>query len=83
MCQLIIDKMKNRISIAEYGNKDGYSIFVQHGLIASIKDYSIFSKLIESGIRLICIARPGYGDSSPYSLRNIGEWGNTVRGCSR
>jgi pimeloyl-ACP methyl ester carboxylesterase len=78
MRQITIDKMQNKISIAEYGNRDGYPILVQHGLIASIKDFSIFKILIDNGIRLICIARPGYGESSPYILRNIGEWGNAV-----
>jgi pimeloyl-ACP methyl ester carboxylesterase len=66
----------NLLSYAEYGNKYGYPILVQHGLIASITDYHLFDRLIESGRRLICIARPGYGESSPYVMKNMAEWGD-------
>jgi pimeloyl-ACP methyl ester carboxylesterase len=68
----------NLLSYAEYGNKNGYPILVQHGLIASISDYHLFDRLIESGTRLICIARPGYGESSPYRMKNMAEWGDIV-----
>lgn len=68
----------NLLSYAEYGDKNGYPILVQHGLIASISDYHLFDRLIESGTRLICIARPGYGESSPYSMNNMAEWGDIV-----
>jgi len=46
----------NSLSYAEYGDKNGYPILVQHGLIASITDYHLFDRLIESGMYLICIA---------------------------
>jgi len=49
---------------------------VQHGLIASITDYHLFDRLLEAGLYLICIARPGYGKSSPYVMNNIAEWGD-------
>lgn len=66
------------LSYAEYGDRKGNLILVQHGLIASISDYHLFDRLIEAGERLICIARPGYGESSPYRMRNIAEWGEIV-----
>jgi pimeloyl-ACP methyl ester carboxylesterase len=66
------------LSYAEYGKQDGYSILVQHGLIASIRDHHLFDRLIEAGVHLICIARPGYGESSPYSLSNMAEWGDII-----
>jgi pimeloyl-ACP methyl ester carboxylesterase len=47
-------------------------------LIASIADTELFHRLLEAGTRLICIARPGYGDSSPYVMRTMAEWGNIV-----
>ena len=68
----------NLLSYAEYGNENGYPILVQHGLIASIQDYHLFDSLIRAGIRLIPIARPGYGESSPYRLADIAEWGKIV-----
>jgi pimeloyl-ACP methyl ester carboxylesterase len=68
------------LSFTEYGDRHGHPILVQHGLIASISDHALFHRLLESGTRLICIARPGYGDSSPYVMRNMAEWGNIVSG---
>jgi pimeloyl-ACP methyl ester carboxylesterase len=68
------------LSFSEYGNKNGYPILIQHGLIASILDYGMFNRLIDFGARLVCIARPGYGQSSPYAMRDIAEWGELVSG---
>jgi hypothetical protein len=45
---------------------------------ASITDYHLFDRLIEAGTRLICIARPGYGESSRYVMINMAEWGDIV-----
>ncbi len=78
MKQIIRYANGNSLSFADYGDKNGYPILVQHGLIASISDYDLFTRLLEAGTRLICIARPGYGDSSPYVMRNMAEWGDIV-----
>jgi len=78
MKQIAQYKNGNSLSYAEYGDKKGFPILIQHGLIASILDYDIFESLIELGTRLICIARPGYGDSSPYLMSNLAEWGDIV-----
>lgn len=63
---------------SDSGNPDGYPILIQHGLIASIRSQRIFSRLLDSGARLISIARPGYGESSPREMKNISEWGEIV-----
>jgi pimeloyl-ACP methyl ester carboxylesterase len=76
--QTIRYKNEYSLSYAEYGNDEGYPILVQHGLIASITDYHLFDRLIQSGTRLICIARPGYGESSRYEMKNLAEWGEIV-----
>ena len=78
MKQIILYKNGNSLSYAEYGNKNGYPILVQHGLIASISDYHLFDRLIKAGTHLICIARPCYGESSPYRMNNMAEWGDIV-----
>ena len=78
MKQIVLYKNGNTLSYAEYGDKNGFPILVQHGLIASIGDYHLFDRLIELGTRLICIARPGYGESSPYQMKNMAEWGDIV-----
>jgi len=68
----------NVLSYAEYGNPDGFPIFIQHGMVASITDYHLFDSLIDLGARLICVARPGYGESSPYRMKNMAEYGDIV-----
>lgn len=78
MKQVALYKNGECLSYAEYGNKNGFPILIQHGLIASIKDYDLFDRLIQLGARLICIARPGYGASSPYLLQNMAEWAEIV-----
>jgi len=78
MKQVTKYKNENLLSYSEYGDKNGYPILVQHGMIASITDYHLFDRLIETGTHLISIARPGYGESSPYCMRNMAEWGEIV-----
>ncbi len=78
MKQIALFKNGNSLSYTEYGDKNGYPILIQHGLIASINDYHLFERLIELGTRLISIARPGYGESSPYIMNNIAEWADIV-----
>ena len=78
MKQSALYKNGHALSYAEYGDKNGYPLLIQHGLIASICDYDLFEQLIEWGTHLICIARPGYGESSPYMMNNIAEWADIV-----
>jgi pimeloyl-ACP methyl ester carboxylesterase len=78
MNQNIIYKNGHHLSYAEYGDKNGYPILIHHGLIASIDDHDLFESLIRSNLRLICVARPGYGDSSPYEMRDFAEWGEII-----
>jgi pimeloyl-ACP methyl ester carboxylesterase len=68
----------NLLSYAEHGDRNGYPIFVQHGMIASIRDHHLFEQLIEAGTRLVSVARPGYGESSPYVMNDMAEWGDIV-----
>jgi pimeloyl-ACP methyl ester carboxylesterase len=65
---------KEKIAYNDFGNIKGFPILIQHGAIASIKDVDLFEKL-EPYARIICIARPGYGESSPYILNNMLEYG--------
>lgn len=66
------------LSYADFGDSSGFPILIQHGMIASINDQHLFQSLIDLGARLISIARPGYGASSPYVMQSIGEWGQIV-----
>jgi pimeloyl-ACP methyl ester carboxylesterase len=73
-----VDETKNKLTFVEYGNPNGYPILVQHGLIASIRDGGLFDALVAARARVICVARPGYGESSPKEMENIGEWGKII-----
>ncbi len=78
MKKTVLYKNGNSLSYADTGDPNGFPILIQHGLIASINDQHIFDRLIETGARLISAARPGYGDSSPYEMQNVAEWGEIV-----
>jgi len=78
MENLLRYKGENLLSYAEYGDRSGYPVLVQHGMIASIRDDDLFGRLISAGARLISVARPGYGGSSPYRMKDMSEWGDTV-----
>jgi pimeloyl-ACP methyl ester carboxylesterase len=77
MIQYFTYGKKETIAYNDIGNKSLFPIFVQHGSMASIKDVELFEEL-KNHARPICIARPGYGESSPYTLKNILEYGNIV-----
>ncbi len=66
------------LSYAEFGDPHGEAVLVQHGMIASVDDGALFHRLTEAGKRVICAARPGYGDSSPYAMEKIGDWGEII-----
>jgi pimeloyl-ACP methyl ester carboxylesterase len=78
LIQQLTYKYGLHLSYAEYGDRAGYPVLVQHGLIASIDDYDVFQRLLQRPVRLICIARPGYGESSPYLLESYAEWAAIV-----
>lgn len=78
MINTIVFDQKKVLSYTEYGNPSGFPILVQHGLIASIKEAAIFEPLLQQGARVICAARPGYGETSPIEMKNIREWGDIV-----
>jgi pimeloyl-ACP methyl ester carboxylesterase len=66
------------LSYTDYGAPNGYPILIQHGLIASIEAVDLFDRLIRNHARVISVARPGYGESTPYEMRSYAEWGEIV-----
>jgi len=71
-------KGRELLSYAEYGDRHGYPVLVQHGMVASIRDGDLFGLLTKAGVHLVAVARPGYGASSPYVMENLAEWGDLV-----
>jgi pimeloyl-ACP methyl ester carboxylesterase len=74
----ILYKREKYLSFVNYGAPDGFPILIQHGLIASIEDVDLFKSLIHNHLRLVSIARPGYGESTPYEMHSFVEWGEIV-----
>lgn len=70
------------LAYADYGSAAGKPILVQHGMIASIEEAGLFQCLVDGGRRVLCLARPGYGDSSPLRMRNMAHWGEIVAGLA-
>jgi len=63
------------VAVSDIGQPTGFPIIVHHGMIASICDTALFASLVDAGRRVILLARPGYGDSSPVILPNVAGWG--------
>jgi len=78
MKKLLAYKNTNRIACSDFGDPNGFPVLIQHGMIASIDDNTLFDHLIAVGMRLISFARPGYGESTPFEMKCIGEWGEVV-----
>jgi pimeloyl-ACP methyl ester carboxylesterase len=77
MIQYFTYGKKETLAYNDIGDKNLLPILIQHGTMASIKDIEIFDEL-KKYTRVICIARPGYGESSPYILKNMLEYGNII-----
>lgn len=75
MIKSILYKNGHRLAYTDYGDPDDFPVLVQHGLIASIRESQLFQALVKGGRRVISTARPGYGESSPYAMQNVAEWG--------
>lgn len=67
-----------RISFSLQGTNTKKVLVAQHGMIASIKDSALFDPLLRENISVLLIARPGYGDSDCYQLRNVAEYSEIV-----
>jgi pimeloyl-ACP methyl ester carboxylesterase len=66
------------LAFTDIGSPNGFPILTQHGMVASIRDTYLFERLVQTGRRVISFARPGYGASSPYEMRDMAEWGEIV-----
>jgi hypothetical protein len=66
------------VSYSFLGENHESVLLVQHGMVASIKETDLFAPVLSKGISIVSIARPGYGDSSCYPLRNLDEYGKIV-----
>lgn len=80
MFRIVPLMQSGQIALYDMGDLEGRPILVQHGLIASVRDTWLFDRLIQFGRRVIAIARPGYGESSPITMASLADWGEIVDG---
>ena len=70
---------RRRLAYAEYGDPDGFPVFLFHGLPGSRLSWGLLpDNPFPSGLRLIALDRPGYGRSDPRPHRTHLEWANDV-----
>jgi pimeloyl-ACP methyl ester carboxylesterase len=75
----ILHKGDKNLAYVDFGDPKGFPILIQHGLIASIEEADLFESLVQNHLRLVSIARPGYGESTPYEMHSFAEWGEIVQ----
>jgi pimeloyl-ACP methyl ester carboxylesterase len=62
------------LAYAEYGNSDGKPVFFFHGMPGS-RLFCPSEEITKTvGVRLICVDRPGYGQSTFQPQRSIPDW---------
>lgn len=63
----------------KHGAPSGTPVIVNHGLLGSAGIGPQWHELgLQHGLSLICIARPGYGQSTPVAMKSIAEWAALV-----
>ena len=68
-----------RLSYRVYGDKGGYPILSFHGLAGSVDVDGMDEQLTGTGLKWICAARPGYGESDFFLMENIAGWVELLR----
>jgi len=63
-----------RLAFAEYGDLEGSPVFFFHGIPGSRIFRPPDAITAALGVRLVCVDRPGYGDSSFQPNRRILDW---------
>lgn len=68
-----------KIEYKVYGQKDGYPVVGFHGLAGSVFADGTDELLAGVPIRYIVIARPGYGRSDFFLMKNIAQWPQIIK----
>ncbi|MBT0770725.1 alpha/beta fold hydrolase [Kineosporia sp. J2-2] len=62
-----------------HGDPEGRPVLVHHGLVGSAGLAPVWHELaVRAGLRLVSVARPGYGRSTPVPMTSIADWAGLV-----
>jgi pimeloyl-ACP methyl ester carboxylesterase len=69
-----------KLGYAEFGTADGVPLIWFHGTPGARRQVAPESRrlALEKGVRIICVERPGVGDSSPHRYQHIAEYAEDI-----
>ena len=66
------------LSYAEYGTPESRPVLLFHGLVGSICSEGMEESLCRLPLRVISLARPGYGASDYFDMDCVADWGRLL-----
>ena len=63
-----------KLSYAEYGAPDGHPVLLLHGLVGSVLSEGMEEQLAGIPLRVLALARPGYGASDYFEMSCVADW---------
>ena len=63
-----------KLSYAEYGAPDGHPVLLLHGLVGSVISEGMEEQLAGIPLRVLALARPGYGASDYFEMSCVADW---------
>lgn len=79
MSEIFTLRNGSKIEYKVYGKRDGYPIIGCHGLAGSVHADGVEEMLEGTDLRYILIARPGYGKSDFFQMKNIAQWPEIIK----
>jgi pimeloyl-ACP methyl ester carboxylesterase len=76
---MLVTKDGLRLAYLEVGDPQGPLVIHQHGGPSSRLEARLFEDVVSKhGLRLVCVDRPGIGQSSPQVLRSYARWADDL-----
>jgi pimeloyl-ACP methyl ester carboxylesterase len=76
---MLVTKDGRRLAYLEVGDPQGPLVIHQHGGPSSRLEARLFEDVVSKhGLRLVCVDRPGIGQSSPQVLRSYAGWADDL-----
>lgn len=69
-----------KLSYAEYGALDGRPVLLLHGLVGSVLSEGMEEQLAGIPLRILALARPGYGASDYFEMNCVADWPRQLKG---